>query len=199
MVSQILLTKKLNDLSSTYGITMTPSKLNLYADTLRDFSDSDFEQAFRNVLCEDRKGFPPTGAFYDACKKIKLDNPSGYIKIEKALESAGNWITWLNLEYLTKKMDDNGKLNPDKILDNCPACRGFGFISGKGKLKDKTYEVGFACNICKTGVDKHERLLIPIFQGKEVCDFHYECMLTENQKQDKCFKCVCKHDKERIK
>ncbi len=125
--------------------------------------------------------------------------PQTLLKSNEALKSIVLWIKWLTITYQSWFFE-NGVKYKGSILDNCPACGGLGFIPVKVKRNIYNYigeyDESEACSVCSTGIDKHERLGIPIFSERPSCQFHTSCPIKDkSQKQGKCHKCICKFDK----
>ncbi len=113
--------------------------------------------------------------------------PQILLKATEALKSITLWIKWLTMTYQSFFFE-NGVKYKGPILDNCPACGGLGFIGSNNSD-------GYACTVCLTGKDKHERLDIPYHLDEPICQFINTCPFKDkSQKQEKCHKCRCKFD-----
>lgn len=114
------------------------------------------------------------------------------MKVEEAIKSAYTWKYWLSYEYQSSTMDSKGNKTPGPVLDNCPACRGLGFLS----VEVDGYSCGVACNVCKSGAAKRvgSKPLIA-FEGTPKCDFIDRCPIKSIvDKNYKCKRVKCKFD-----
>lgn len=129
---------------------------------------------------------------------ILEEKPQILLKATEAIKSIALWGKWLTMTYQSYSFE-NGVKYKGQILDNCPACSGLGFISTTAVRNIYNYKANYAeseaCPICLTGKDKHERLDLPYYLDKPVCQFIGTCPFKDkSQKQEKCHKCKCKFD-----
>ena len=122
-------------------------------------------------------------------KTIELWQP--YSKEKPTLDDANgivvNAVT--SLEVIIKWIEKDRTQKQEPKPDYCPACEGLGFIPVKVKRNiygyESTYDEGFACPDCLTGMDKKERIGLPLYKERPGYRFINSCHEEYTREIDK--------------